>query len=36
MDQTAVLASNYRMSELRAAFAAVQLKRLEAIAAQRY
>lgn len=34
-DQTAVLASNYRMSELQAAFAAMQLERLEAIAAQR-
>lgn len=34
-DQTAVLASNYRMSELQAAFAAVQLERLEAIATQR-
>lgn len=34
-DKTAVLASNYRMSELQAAFAAVQLERLEGIAAQR-
>ena len=34
-DQTAVLASNYRMSELQAGFGAVQLQRLEAIAAKR-
>ncbi len=34
-DKTAVLASNYRMSELQAAFAAVQLERLEGIAAKR-
>lgn len=34
-DKTAVLASNYRMSELQAAFAAVQLERLEKIATQR-
>lgn len=34
-DKTAVLASNYRMSELQAAFAAVQLERLEGIATQR-
>ncbi len=34
-DQTAVLATNYRMSELQAGFAAVQLTRLEEIAAKR-
>ncbi len=34
-DKTAVLASNYRMSELQAAFAAVQLERLEGIASKR-
>lgn len=34
-DQTAVLATNYRMSELQAGFAAVQLTRLEGIAAKR-
>ena len=34
-DKTAVLASNYRMSELQAGFAAVQLQRLEAIAVKR-
>lgn len=34
-DKTAVLATNYRMSELQAAFGAVQLERLEGIAAQR-
>jgi dTDP-4-amino-4,6-dideoxygalactose transaminase len=34
-DQTAVLASNYRMSELQAAFGAVQLQRLEGIASKR-
>ncbi|MCX6955298.1 MAG: DegT/DnrJ/EryC1/StrS family aminotransferase [Verrucomicrobia bacterium] len=34
-DKTAVLASNYRMSELQAAFAAVQLERLEGLAAKR-
>ena len=34
-DQTAVLASNYRMGELQAAFGAAQLERLEAIAARR-
>lgn len=34
-DKTAVLASNYRMSELQAAFGAVQLERLEGIAAKR-
>ncbi len=34
-DRTAVLASNYRMSELQAGFAAVQLQRLEAIAVKR-
>ena len=34
-DQTAVLASNYRLSELQAAFGAAQLERLEAIAAKR-
>jgi perosamine synthetase len=34
-DKTDVLATNYRMSELQAAFAAVQLQRLEAIAAKR-
>lgn len=34
-DKTAVLASNYRMSELQAAFAAVQLERLEGIATKR-
>lgn len=33
--KTQVLASNYRMSELQAAFAAVQLERLEGIAAKR-
>ena len=32
---TSVLATNYRMSELQAGFAAVQLQRLEAIAAKR-
>ncbi|MBI5768375.1 MAG: DegT/DnrJ/EryC1/StrS family aminotransferase [Verrucomicrobia bacterium] len=34
-DQTGVLATNYRMSELQAAFGAAQLERLEAIAAKR-
>ena len=34
-DKTEVLASNYRMSELQAGFAAVQLQRLEGIAAKR-
>ena len=34
-DKTAVLATNYRMSELQAGFAAVQLTRLEGIAAKR-
>ncbi len=34
-DQTAVLATNYRMSELQAGFAAVQLTRLEGLAAKR-
>jgi perosamine synthetase len=34
-DQTAVLATNYRMSELQAAFGAAQLRRLEDIAARR-
>lgn len=34
-DKTEVLASNYRMSELQAGFGAVQLQRLEAIAAKR-
>jgi perosamine synthetase len=34
-DKTAVLATNYRMSELQAGFAAVQLERLEGIAAKR-
>jgi len=34
-DQTGVLATNYRMSELQAAFGAAQLDRLEAIAAKR-
>ena len=34
-DQTDVLASNHRMSELQAAFAAVQMERLEGIAAKR-
>ncbi len=34
-DKTAVLATNYRMSELQAAFGAVQLQRLEGIAAKR-
>jgi perosamine synthetase len=34
-DKTEVLATNYRMSELQAAFAAVQLTRLEEIAAKR-
>lgn len=34
-DKTAVLATNYRMSELQAGFGAVQLQRLEAIAAKR-
>lgn len=34
-DQTEVLATNYRMSELQAAFGAVQLQRLEGIAAKR-
>jgi dTDP-4-amino-4,6-dideoxygalactose transaminase len=34
-DKTAVLATNYRMSELQAGFAAVQLSRLEGIAARR-
>lgn len=34
-DKTAVLATNYRMSELQAGFAAVQLQRLEGIASQR-
>jgi dTDP-4-amino-4,6-dideoxygalactose transaminase len=34
-DKTAVLATNYRMSELQAGFAATQLQRLEAIAAKR-
>jgi dTDP-4-amino-4,6-dideoxygalactose transaminase len=33
--KTAVLATNYRMSELQAGFAAVQLQRLEGIAAKR-
>ena len=35
LEQTDVLATNYRMSELQAAFAAVQLERLEGIAARR-
>ncbi len=34
-DKTAVLATNYRMSELQAGFGAVQLQRLEAIATRR-
>ena len=34
-DKTAVLATNYRMSELQAGFAAAQLERLEGIAAKR-
>jgi len=34
-DKTAVLASNYRMSELQAGFAAAQLQRLEGIATKR-
>ncbi|WP_414661813.1 DegT/DnrJ/EryC1/StrS family aminotransferase [Horticoccus sp. 23ND18S-11] len=34
-DKTGVLATNYRMSELQAAFAAVQLQRLEGIASKR-
>ena len=34
-DKTDVLASNYRMSEMQAGFAAVQLQRLEGIAAKR-
>ncbi len=34
-DKTDVLASNYRMSELQAGFGAVQLQRLEALAAKR-
>ena len=34
-DKTAVLASNYRMSELQAGFAATQLQRLEGIASRR-
>ncbi len=34
-DKTAVLATNYRMSELQAAFGAVQLERLEGIATKR-
>lgn len=34
-DKTAVMATNYRMSELQAGFAAVQLQRLEGIAAKR-
>lgn len=34
-DKTSVLASNYRMSELQAGFAAVQLQRLEGIASKR-
>ncbi len=34
-DKTAVLATNYRMSELQAAFGAAQLERLEGIAAKR-
>jgi dTDP-4-amino-4,6-dideoxygalactose transaminase len=34
-DQTAVLAGNHRMSELQAAFGAVQLERLEGIASKR-
>ncbi|HEY1110719.1 MAG TPA: DegT/DnrJ/EryC1/StrS family aminotransferase [Opitutaceae bacterium] len=34
-DKTSVLATNYRMSELQAGFAAVQLERLEGIAAKR-
>lgn len=34
-DKTAVLATNYRMSELQAGFAAAQLQRLEGIAAKR-
>jgi dTDP-4-amino-4,6-dideoxygalactose transaminase len=34
-DKTEVLATNYRMSELQAAFGAVQLERLEGIAAKR-
>jgi dTDP-4-amino-4,6-dideoxygalactose transaminase len=35
LERTDVLASNYRMSELQAAFGAVQLQRLEGIAAKR-